>query len=315
MQTSQLTKNSVIALLAVLCTLLWGSAFPGVKLGYTLFSIPTDDPYSKVLFAGYRFALAGLLVLLYTCFRKKKLYLPKRKSWGSIACLGLVQTTLQYIFFYIGLSHTTGVKGAILNCTGTFIAVILSHFFYRDDRLNPQKALGCCIGFLGVILVNLSPGIDSGSFSLTGEGFMILAAACFGVGALISKRATAKEESATVTGYQLLLGGVVLIAIGLAGGGRVSIHSPAGWALFLYLAALSSVAFTVWALLLQHNSVGKITIYNFLVPVFGVLLSALILRENAWEFKNLVALLLVCAGIFIVNRQKKSGNTQDIAPS
>ena len=73
----------------------------------------------------------------------------------------------------------------------------------------------------------------------------------------------------------------------------------------LYMALLSSVAFTLWTTLLKHNRVGKISVYNFLVPVFGTILSALFLGESIWSWQNILALVLVCAGIYIVNRKKE----------
>ncbi len=74
--------------------------------------------------------------------------------------------------------------------------------------------------------------------------------------------------------------------------------------LLLYLSLLSSVAFTIWTILLKHNNVGKISIYNFLTPVFGVFLSAIFLKESIWHWKNLLALVFVCVGIYIVNKPK-----------
>ncbi len=148
-------KNGVILLLALLCTLLWGSAYPSIKIGYSLFSIGENDIFSKLLFAGNRFALSGLLVILLTWIIQKKFPFPKKEALSHISLLGFIQTTLEYLFFYIGLSHTTGVKGSILNGTATFMAVILAHFIYSDDRLNFQKILGCIVGFMGVVIINL----------------------------------------------------------------------------------------------------------------------------------------------------------------
>lgn len=300
-------KNSVILSLALLCTLLWGSAYPSIKIGYSLFSISENDIFGKLLFAGNRFALAGILVLLLTWIIQKKLPLPKRQALGPIALLGFIQTTLEYLFFYIGLSHTTGVKGSILNATATFIAVILAHFVYSDDKLNTQKVLGCIIGFMGIVIINLGGEFGSG-FSFTGEGFIILAAASFAIGSLISKEAAKREDSMIVTGWQLLFGGILLIIVGVLGDAKFSIPSTEAMLLLFYLAILSSVAFTLWTMLLKHNNVGKVSIYNFLTPIFGVFLSAIFLKESIWHWKNLLALVLVCIGIYIVNRPTAENN-------
>ena len=69
-----------------------------------------------------------------------------RRTWGQMALLGLTQTSLQYLFFYLGLAHTTGVKSSIMNATGTFFSVLLAHFIYKNDRLSYNKVLGCVVG-------------------------------------------------------------------------------------------------------------------------------------------------------------------------
>lgn len=299
-------KNTVILLCATLCCVLWGSAYPCVKIGYELFSITEADTFGKILFAGYRFALAGVIVIFFASIFQKKLILPKRKNWGGIVLLSVFQTSLQYMFFYIGMSYTSGVKGAILNSFGTFIAVILAHFFYRNDRLNWSKGIGCIIGMAGVVLVNLNGVSDlQGGFRFLGEGFVILAAASFAVSFLISKKVSAGEDSAAVTGYNLAIGGLILVLIGKAGGASFSDLNMKAVLLLLYMAVLSSAAFSLWTILLKYNRMGKISVYNFLVPVFGALLSAVFLGEEIFSVKSISALVLVCAGIYIVNCQKE----------
>ncbi|PRR80378.1 DMT family transporter [Clostridium vincentii] len=299
------TKNINIFTLAVIATMLWGSAYPSVKIGYELFNIASVDTYGKILLAGYRFLIAGVLTILITSVIRRKFVYPAKKNIVGIGLLGLIQTSLQYIFFYIGLSNTTGVKGAILNSTGTFIVVILAHFIYKNDKLNVQKTIGCLVGFIGVFIINIGGNTSGSGFSFTGEGFMMLAAATFAIGSIISKAVAKNEDSMVMTGYQLSIGGTVLVVIGFIGGGNLATPSPSAIILLLYMAVLSSVAFTIWAVLLKYNRVGKITIYNFLVPVFGTILSALYLQESIYSLKNIIALICVCLGIYIVNRSKK----------
>lgn len=306
--TQQLDKNTFftkpvnVALMAVVTTLLWGSAFPCIKIGYALFAIDAGDLYSKILFAGYRFLFAGLMVMAFALFRDRSFTLPVKKDVGGILLLGLVQTTLQYLFFYAGLAYTTGVKSSILYSANTFIAVLLAHFLYRSERLDRRKSIGCIAGFLGVIVINLNGAEFSDSFTIRGEGMILLAAASFGFGALISKKVAQTGDSVIITGYQLLFGGFLLAVTGFFGGGHLSSLTFSGIMMLFYLAMLSAVAFVLWTVLLKYNGVGRITVYNFLIPIFGVLLSALFLHESILDPKNLIALSLVCIGIVVVNR-------------
>ena len=105
-----------------------------------------------------------------------------------------------------------------------------------------------------------------------------------------------------MTGWQLAIGGLALLVGGYVTGGTVGAMTATSTALLVYLALLSAVAFTVWSLLLKYNPVGKISVFAFLVPVFGSALSAVFLNETILEWKNLAALLLVCGGIWLVTR-------------
>lgn len=309
---SKFSDPIFVMLVASLCCLLWGSAYPSIKLGYIAFNILPEDIASKYVFAGYRFTLAGLLLLLLSrIVRKEKLQLS-RPQWTSLIMLGILQTGLQYMFFYVGVANTTGVKGSIMNATTTFFSVVLAHFIYKNDKLSRNKIVGCLLGFVGVIIVNFHTDLLAFSFSFTGEGFVIIAALVFSVTALYAKRLTATIDVLIITGVSLFVGGLVLTLLGLLLGGRVTHFTLESTSNLIYLALLSSVAFCLWNLLLKYNKVGRVSVYNFLIPVFGALLSALFLGETIFELKNLAALLFVSVGIYLVNRVRSvqsSNNT------
>ncbi|WP_433753640.1 DMT family transporter [Paenibacillus amylolyticus] len=299
---SKFSDPIVVMLVASLCCLLWGSAYPSIKLGYIAFNILPEDIASKYVFAGYRFTLAGVLLLLLSrIVRKQKLQLSK-PQWTSLIMLGILQTGLQYMFFYVGVANTTGVKGSIMNATTTFFSVVLAHFIYKNDKLSRNKIVGCLLGFVGVIIVNFHTDLLAFSFSFTGEGFVIIAALVFSVTALYAKRLTATIDVLIITGVSLFVGGLTLTLLGLLLGGRVTHFTLESTSNLIYLALLSSVAFCLWNMLLKYNKVGRVSVYNFLIPVFGALLSALFLGETILELKNLAALLFVSVGIYLVNR-------------
>jgi len=295
------TNKKFIVIVATLCCLLWGSAYPAVKTGYLLFNIATQDIPSKLVFAGYRFTLAGMIVLIIAQLYGNNIFKLSSKNVSDLLLLGLTQTAMQYIFFYIGLANTTGVNGAILNSTGAFFSVILAHFIYIDDNLNTKKIVGCILGFTGVMIVNFNAALFNFSFNIIGDGFIVIAAFIFAAGAIYGKKLAANLDVMVLTGYNLFIGGIVLTLLGLFTGGRVHNFTIISSSLLIYMALLSSAAFTLWALLLKYNKVGSVTIFNFLIPVFGALLSSIFLGESIFELKNLAALLLVCLGIWMVN--------------
>lgn len=298
------TDKKFVAIIATLCCLLWGSAYPGVKSGYRLFNISGGDIPSELLFAGYRFSLAGIILLIIARKSGREIFKLSKRNVGELLLLGIIQTTLQYIFFYIGLANTTGVKGSIMNSTGTFFSIILAHFIYKNDKLNVQKVTGCIVGFAGVMAANFSSSLLNYSFKLQGEGFIIISAFVFSVGAIYAKKLTRSMDVMVVTGYSLFSGGAILILMGIVAGGAVTHFTASSSLLLIYLALLSSIAFSLWNLLLKYNKVGPISVFSFLTPVFGVMLSAIFLGENIFDIKNIIALVLVCFGIWLSNKEK-----------
>lgn len=299
------TNRRNIVLLATLCCFLWGSAYPAIKGGYELFNISGGDIPSKLIFAGYRFALAGIIVLWVQIISKKNIFVLNKKEIVQVTLLGIFQTTLQYIFFYIGLAYTTGIRSSIINGTGAFFSILLAHFIYKNDRVNVNKIVGCIVGFIGVIIVNLN-GQDffASSFSIQGEGFVMLAALILSASSIYGKKITQNQDASIVTGYQLFIGGLILLLLGYISGGCLSGFTFKSTSLLIYMALLSSVAFAVWTQLLKYNKVGIISIFNFLVPVFGSLLSAIFLGENIFDIKILISLIFVCLGIYMVYKIK-----------
>lgn len=289
---------------ATLCCLLWGSSYPAIKSGYELFAIATDDIPSKIVFAGYRFLFAGLLLLLFAMVQRKPIARLSQRQYGQIAFLGLTQTSIQYIFFYIGLAFTTGVKGSIMNATGTFFSVLLAHLIYKNDRLSYNKSIGCVLGFAGVMLVNVNHSLLDFSFSLMGDGFVVLAAFILSASMLYGKRISQTVDPTVMTGWQLAFGGGVLVLGGYLTGGTLAVPDVKAAALLGYLTLLSSIAFALWSVLLKYNRVSMIAPFNFVVPVAGTVLSAIFLGENILEMKYAIALVLVCSGIWWVNKPK-----------
>ncbi len=299
------SNRKVVFLLAALCCLLWGSAYPAIKNGYAMFGIAPDDIPSKMVFAGYRFVFAGLLLMVMALITKREIFKLSWRNLRQITTLGLTQTSIQYIFFYVGLAYTTGVKSSIMNATGTFFSVLMAHFIYQNDRLSLNKVIGCLIGFAGVMVVNFNRDLLDFRFTLLGEGFVVIAAFILSAASIYGKKISQKMDSIILTGYQLAIGGVALTVAGYVTGGSLTGFTLKSSALLFYMVLLSSVAFALWTILLKYNRVGMVTIFNFLIPIFGAILSAIFLGESILEWKNVIALALVCSGIWLVTKESR----------
>lgn len=303
MKNNILTRRPVVAVCALFCCFLWGSAFPCIKIGCRLFGVPSSDAASQIVFAGERFVLAGFMALAAGGLLRKRLPLPSAKELPGICVLSLFQTVLQYAFFYVGLCRTTGVNGSIVTSSNVFLAILVSSLVFRSERLTLRKIAGCALGFSGVLVAALAGGANGGGFRLAGEGLVFLSALSYAFSASVSKRLSRRSDPAILSGWQFVLGGAFLTLAGLAAGGSAGRLTPAGGAMLLYLAFISAAAFSVWTALLKYNPVSSVSVFGFTNPVIGAALSALLLSEKtaAGPLRIISALALISAGIVAVN--------------
>lgn len=306
-QVSFFQKPVVLVSLALLCTALWGSASPAVKVSYQLFQIDASDLFSKCLIAGVRFFIAGAIVLLFEMACNKKIIVPPVKEMPGLLGLGLVQTTLQYILFYTGLAYTTGARGALFSSLDGFFIVLITPFIIKGQKLTSGKVFGCVLGFLGLVLTSAGTDLSQlAGFTLLGDGAVAMSSLCFALSFFYAKKLMQRLSAQTVTGWQMMLGAAVLIVVGIVGGGKMYMGGGAKALLLLgYLCLLSSVAYTVWSVLMKYNPVHKVSILKLFTPIFGALISAMVLQEKPFTFINVVALILVCTGIYFVNQEKQ----------
>lgn len=271
-----------------------------------MFEVASGDLFSQTLFAGIRFMGAGLIMLAVLTIKDKKVPKVTKPMLPGTVLLALTQTALQYFFYYVGLAHTSGVRGAIINATNVFATVILSGLIFRSaDAITPKKIVGCIIGVLGVVVVNVGGGVGGEPFTIIGEGFMILSVLCLAISNPLTKILTQRIDPAVISAWQLTFGGGLLLIIGLVTGGHLTWVGLKGVLLTIFMMLITAVTFPIWTNLLKLNPVSKISIYNFFTPIFGVIMSAVILGEDARGIRLLVALFLVCSGIILINYEFK----------
>ena len=274
-----------------------------VKTGMTLLAIQ-ENTGGKFYFAAYRFFLAGLMIFGGVWAVGKPLTLTRRGDYGAMVLIGLLQTTLQYIFFYIGLSNTTAVKASIIIGAGSFFLALFSHLWFQDDPITWRKSVGLVIGFGGIVLVNLKgAGLDF-DLSLTGEGFILLTTLSSTLAIVVVKKVAARVYPPLMSAYQLVIGSVVLFFLGLMlEPPSVLVFDGRSLAVLFYLSFLSAAAFSLWYLLIQFNRLSSIAVYRFLIPVCAALLSVGLLEDEHLDWPAMVALVLVCSGIVLTSRE------------
>lgn len=298
----------VLTLIALLCCALWGSATPAIKTGYKLLAV--EGVPSIMLFAGIRFFLAGIFTVIIFSIARKKLLFPKKENWGKVLTVGAVQTVIQYIFFYLGLAYTSGVKGTIASGTGAFFSVLIASLIFRQEKLTAKKIIACTIGFLGIVMINLNGlTFTSDPLDLLGVGFVLLSAIALSFSSVLTKKYSAYEDPVTISGYQFIIGGAFMIIVGLICGGNITVSNVGGVLDLIYLALLSAIAYSLWGILLKHNPVSKITVFNCSTPIFGTMLTLLLMpgESNAVNpIILIIALVLISSGILLLNFKKQT---------
>lgn len=291
-------KQWFAVLCAVFCTVLWGSAYPVIKYGYAQMNM-TAVP-DKLMFAGVRFTLAGLMVLVFAWVRNRRFPTVPRERAGGVMLYGVLQTGLMYIFNYIGVANTTATKTSVITAASGFFAVLFAPLFFKGEKLTVLKIVGVLVGMGGILLVNTD---SLGGFSLMGEGLVLLSTLLNTAGSFVGKRVSGGIVM-EATGWQLTVGGVLILLVALIMGGSYPLSFVSLWTA-LYLAFVSAAAFTLWTALLVHHEAGKILVFNMLIPITGAIWSFFILGERQMlEPMFLLSLLLTAAGIVMVNVRK-----------
>jgi len=291
------------SLIAIGCAILWGSAFPVLKVAYREFGIETAVS-GRILLAGIRFFLASILLFLFSSKSKEGLFNLGTKKYLCLFLLGIFQTTLQYYFFYNGLANTTGIKASVLASSGTFFMVLLAHIVYSDDKMSKAKTIGLITGLAGIIIVNWGKDF-TWIFTVQGEGFLIFTGIVNAIGTIIAKKMAKDINPFRVSAFQMLFGSLLLMLIALLSEEKPLLQFTAlGSGLLIYSAFLSAIAFGLWYALLKYHKAGEITIFKFIIPISGSILSSIFLPEEFFSFSIIVALSLVSVGIFSVNKNR-----------
>lgn len=296
-------------LLAGFCAFGWSLAYPLIKIGYAEFQVGAEDIGKKMLFAGLRFIFAGLLVVLFCRLKGIKSEGDKNSASGLLLliALAIVNTTLHYMFAYIGLGYNSSSRSIILDSMGGFFLIILSTIIFSDDKMSKNKVIGCILGILGIISINIKPGENFfADITFLGDGMILLNACCAAVGGVITRFISKKMNVIVATGSSMTLGGILLFIIGLIMGGKPDFAiSVKGIIVMIILILISSLCFSVYNELLSYHPMSKIAIYNALIPVLGVIFAALLLKEQLkWQY--FIAVATVAIGIYLVNGKREN---------
>lgn len=302
MKNSIFSNRKTAPFWAFFCAAGWSLAYPLIKLGYAQLHIASDDLGSKIGFAGIRFLFAGILVTILAIIQKRKFKVEQKSVVAWLLLFALVNTALHYLFSYVGLGYLPSSRSTILDSMNGFFAIILSCIIFEDDKFSKFKALGCILGFGGILLINIEPGQNFfKGISFRGDGMILLNALCGAFGGIITRIISKKMDMTVATGLSMTIGGgllcIISVIIGPASKWTINIKSIIT---MVGLILISAVCFGVYNQLLAYHPISKIAIFNAFIPILGVIFSSIILGEPM-RIKYIIAGCMVAFGVYIMN--------------
>ena len=276
--------------------LLWGSLFPMVKLGFSVYAV--ESTADILLFAGIRFVICGVVICLFASIKDKASYRPVKASLIPILLSGVFAIILHYGFTYLGLELTDSSKTALIKQVGALFYVCFSFLFIKEDTPTVKKIVAAAVGFLGIIVLNINS--EGFSFAL-GDLLILCASFCTVFSNVICKKVFVKVSPITSTGISQLFGGIVLLAVGFAMGGNVHFRWDCSLLIMAYICSASIVSYCIWFGIVKNGELSKLFIIKFAEPVFACIFSAVILGENILKWQYLISFALISAGILISN--------------
>ena len=286
-------KNIILPLIPMI---LWGSLFPMVKIGYTVFEINPASTPDILMFAALRFTICGVLLCIWSGLKKAEFDKPIGKNIFYILLTGLFAIVLHYAFTYIGLAYTDSSKTALLKQLGALFYVCFAFLFIKDEKFSLYKIIGAIVGFSGIIAINIGGGKIGFSF---GDILIILASLCTVISSILTRITAQKNSPYWVTGISQLGGGLILLAAALIMGAGLPIFTIKSALVFLYICIASIGGYTIWTYLMRECSLSRLFIVKFTEPLFACIFGAILLGEDIFKIQYLLAFILISSGIIL----------------
>lgn len=282
-----------IATQIVLC-MIWGLGQVAMKIGNTGISPVWQAALRSI---GATVLLAGWIVW-------RRVPLGERDETLVPGVLVGVLFAAEFVCLFVGLVHTSAVRGVLLLYSAPFFVALGAHRFVPGDRLTCAKVFGLAASFAGLVLAFADRIGATDPRALVGDALCLAAAFFWAATTIVIKVSALRRAPAETTLlYQLAISAPVLVALSLAlGEPGVFAPSPLVWAsLAFQTIVIASASYLAWFWLVAHYRATTLHAFTFLTPLFGVLAGAWLLDEPVGA-SLVAALALIAAGIVLVNR-------------
>ena len=273
--------------------LIWGTTYLGIRV-----SLETMPP---ALMGGLRWTIAGSLLALYLMVSGQRL--PPRSQWGGIALLGFLLLVLGNGGVVVSEQWLPSGLAAVLVATSPFWMAGVEACLPDGETLRPFVIVGLLIGFSGIVLLVWPELAFDGGDRHFLAGIVAVQIACFGwsLGSAYSRRHARTENVLGTTAFQMLAGGLMMVAAGTARGEWSSLSfTPRTAGALAYLSTIGAIGgFVAYTYALRHLQISFVSLYAYINPVIAVTLGVLLLGEP-FNSRMAASALLVFAGVAVV---------------
>jgi drug/metabolite transporter (DMT)-like permease len=280
---------AAFGLMVLLCAI-WGLQQVAMKFA--------TAEISPILQAGLRSGIAALLVFLWAHWRGIALFSPDRSLKPGLLA-GLL-FGLEFVFIFVGVDHTTVSRMVVFLYTAPCFTVLGLHFFVPGERMTWRQAAGVLLAFAGLVLAFVDKAAGG---SLLGDAFGVLAALFWAATTvLIRATALAKITATKVLLYQLAVSAAIMFPLSwLVGERGIGVLSaPTLWAMAYQIVVVAFISYLAWFWLLTRYLAGRLLVFSFLTPLFGVWFGMLLMNDRP-SLHFFVAAAMVVGGIVLVN--------------
>jgi len=287
-------REGVLFSILALC---WGSSFVAIEIG--LEYVP------PLLFAGLRYALAGVIVLGYAAVAADRTLPRGRAEWLVVTVAGVFVIALYHGLLYLGELYVSGAVAATVVSTAPILTAAFAGIVLPSERLAPAGVAGFVLGLVGVIAI-VQPSPDAlGGDATVGAALVFASAIAFALGSVLIRPIDATLPLETLQAWAMLVGAGVLLGWALLRGESVAAVevTAASLASFGYLTVVSGVfAFLLYFDLLERSGATQVTLVSYAEPVVAMGVSWLTLGHVV-DSLTLVGLVTILAGFVVIKRR------------
>jgi drug/metabolite transporter (DMT)-like permease len=293
---NKLPPGAVAVLL--LLSMVWGANMAAIKIA--------AQGLSPIFTAGLRSAVAGLFLLGWMKFSGIAVF-PKSSLLIHALAVGVLFGS-EFACVYVGLKHTFASRGYIILYTQPFFTALGAHYLLKGDPMHRLKGIGLLLAFAGVVILFARDWGEVTMKTLPGDMLMLSAAALWAGTTLYIKRFLAERAVPMQTlFYQLAFSTPVLFLLSMAleESPMQKMSWPIGLALAYQCLIVAFLSYLVWFILIHRFPVSLLAGFTFFTPVFGVIVSGVIILREPLTAGIVIALLLVSLGMVLVNKPRK----------